>query len=233
MNKKFFTLIHGDQIHIAPKTKIVPAESFSKLVEASEVLDHIKKDAERYREEVVQECEKLKDEAERVGYEEGFKKWAEHVVRLEEEIERVHQEVQQLIIPVALKAAKKIVAKELEISETAIVDIVVANLKAVSQHKKITIYVNKDDLDILEKHRPRVKEIFENLESLSIRERADVLPGGCIIETEIGIINGQLEHRWKVLEKAFDALLKASSQENAKAAQDAALKTPPETTQSS
>lgn len=211
MNKKFFSLIYGDQVHIAPKTKIVPADSFSKLIEASEVLEHIKKDAERYRNEVVQECEKLKEAAEQAGYEEGFKKWAEHVVNLEQEIEKVHREVQQLILPVALKAAKKIVAKELELSNIAIVDIIVANLKAVSQHKKITIYVNKNDLDVVEKNRPRLKETFESLESLSIRERSDVAAGGCIIETEIGIINAQLEHRWKVLEKAFEALLKQTS----------------------
>lgn len=206
--KKFFTLIHGDQILAAPDTKIFPAESYSKLVDAEAVLEHIKEDAEQYRQEVVQETEALKEEAERQGYEAGFAKWAENLVKLEEEIENVHAELTKLVIPVALKAAKKIVSKELEISDAAIVDIVKTNLKAVSQHKKITIYVNKQDLEALEKSKSKIKELFESLESLSIRERNDIARGGCIIETEIGIINAQIEHRWQVIEKAFEAMMK-------------------------
>lgn len=212
MSKKFFSLIYGDQIHAAPRKKIIPADEVSSLVEASQILEHIKKDAEQYRIQVTQECEQIKENAFKEGYEEGFKQWTQHVIKLEEEIERVHQELQQLIIPVALKAAKKIVERELEISDTVIVDIVSANLKAVSQHKKITIYVNKKDLEMVEKHRPQLKEIFEELESLSIRERADIPAGSCIIETEIGIINAKMDHRWQILEKAFETLAKVSPQ---------------------
>ncbi len=210
MSKKFFSLIYGDQIHTAPETKVIPADSFSVLQDASQVLELIKQDAEKYRMQVVKESEQLKEHAEKEGYEEGFKKWAEHLVNLEKEIEKVHQELQQLVIPVALKAAKKIVGKEIELSEDVIVDIVASNLKAVAQHKKVTIFVNKKDLDVLDKNKPRLRDLFESLESLSIRPRDDVASGGCIIETEIGIINAQLEHRWRVLEKAFEGLVKAT-----------------------
>ena len=53
-----------------------------------------------------------------------------------------------MIFPVALEAAKKIVGREIEASEDTIVDIVSNSLKAVSTHKKITIYVNRKDLEI-------------------------------------------------------------------------------------
>jgi type III secretion protein L len=70
--------------------------------------------------------------------------------------------------------------------------------------------VNKKELDILEKHKQRLRDLFEHLEGLSIRPREDIAPGGCVIETEIGIINAQMDHRWQVLEKAFEALMKTS-----------------------
>jgi type III secretion protein L len=208
VSKKFFTLIYGDQIRTAPTSKILPSDSFSQLLEASEVLDHVKKDAEKYREQVVKECEQLKEQAQLEGYEEGLRQWTEHLLRLENETKRVHQELQQLVIPVALKAARKMIGRELELSEAVIVDIVSSTLRTVAQHKRVTIYVNKKDIDILEKNRQKLKDLFENLESFSVRPRDDVAPGGCIIETEIGIINAQLEHRWHILEKAFEALIK-------------------------
>lgn len=205
---KFFTLIHGESVHVAPKTKVIPAEAFSTSLDAIEVLDKVKKDAEQYRLEVTAECEKLKEQAQREGFEEGYKKWMDSVARLEEEISKVRSDMEKMLVPVALKASKKIVGREIEQSPTAIVDIVSSTLKAVSQHKQITIYVNKKDLDALEANRNRIKQLFETLEVLSIRERADIAPGGCIIETEAGIINAQLDNQWRILENAFEKLLK-------------------------
>jgi len=202
--------MNGNKIVEAPNSKVVPATEFSTLVSAEDVLKAIKADAETYRLQVVKEAEEVKEVAFKEGYESGFKMWAEKLVELENEIDKVHAELQKLIIPVALKAAKKIVGKEIELNDEIIADIVIANLKAVSQHKKITIYVNKRELDALEKNKNRLKEVFENLESLSIRERGDVAAGGCIIETEVGIINAQMDHRWNILEKAFENLIKTN-----------------------
>lgn len=210
MSKKLFTLIHGDRILVAPNKKIIPSEELSTLQQAVEVLQHIKEDAEQYRTQVAKDNEQIKENAFQEGYKDGFEQWAEHLVQFEKKLEDLNKEMQQSIIPIALKAAKKIVGREIELSESTIVDIVASNLKAVTQHKKITIYVNKKELDILEKNKPRLRDMFEHLESLSIRPRDDITPGGCVIETEIGIINAQIEHRWIILEKAFESLFKTA-----------------------
>lgn len=208
MKKKFFSLIHGDSIHIAPETKVIPATEFSKALEAYEIVEAVKADALKYKQEVAEEVEKLKEQAQKEGFEEGFKKWMEHIAKVEEEIIQVRHETEKVALPVALKAAKKIVGRELEVSENAIVDIVSNSLKAVVTHKRITIYVNRKDLESLEKSRSDLKNLFENLEILTLRERSDVAPGGCIIETEGGIINAQLENQWRIMENAFDKMMK-------------------------
>ena len=206
--KKLFSLISGERLHGASKGKIIPAEDFSSLLDAQGVLEQVKKDADAYRLQVTKECEIIKEQAQKEGYEEGFRKWVEHITSLEQEIERVRSDLEKMLIPVALKAAKKIVGREIELTDDTIVDIVSNSLKAVSQHKRITIYVNRKDLDSLESHRPKLKEIFESLEVLSLRDRSDIAQGGCIIETEGGIINAQLENQWKALESALDVLFK-------------------------
>ncbi len=208
MKKQFFALIHGSTVHTPAKSKVIAAEDFSELLEATSVKEQVKKDADQYRLEVAKECELLKAQAQRDGFEAGFQEWAEYVAKLEEEIIHVRKELEKLLVPVALKAAKKIVGREIEASEDTIADIVQNSLKAVSQHKRITIYVNRKDLEALERNRSRLKQIFESLEVLSLRERSDVAPGGCIIETEGGIINAQLENQWRILENALELLLK-------------------------
>jgi type III secretion protein L len=208
MSKKFFSLIYEKRLALAPKTKIVPSEAFSELLDGGQILEAIHNDAEEYRLQIAKECEEIKEAAYRKGFEEGFQAFAEQIAKMEEEIVKVHSDMEKMVLPVALKAAKKIVGRELEVSETAIVDIVRNNLKAVAQHKKVTIYVNKADLKSLESHRSDLKALFEHLEALSIREREDIKQGGCVIETEVGIINAQIDNQWAVLERAFQSASK-------------------------
>ena len=143
MSKKLFTLIRGDSILASPKKKIIPADELSSLHNAAEILEKIKEDAKDYRLLVAKESEDVKENAFKEGYEEGFNQWTEQLASFEKALEALRNEMVKAIIPVALKAAKKIVGREIELTEDAIVDIVASNLKAVSQHKKITIYVNK------------------------------------------------------------------------------------------
>lgn len=208
MAKKLFSLLYGSNVHIAPKTKIIPAHDFSTTLTADELLKNIQNEVEQYRLEVAKECEELKARAQQEGYEAGFAQWTDHVAKLETEITKVRHEMEKVIIPISLKAAKKIVGREMELSENTIVDIVANNLKAVSQHKKIAIFVNKDDLLALESNKNKLRDFFENLESLTIQARNDVKKGGCVIETEGGIINAQIDNQWRVLEQAFEAMIK-------------------------
>lgn len=205
-NSKYFSLIYGSNISQAPQTKVIPAKDLAKLLSSEEVLSTIVTEAEKYRQQIVAECEVIKEQAEKEGFEEGYRQWSMQLAKLEDEIARVRDEMQKMIIPISLKAAKKIVSSELLMSPQAITEIVSNTLRAVAAHKRIVIYVNKADLDVLEKSKSKIKQIFESLESLSIRDRDDIEQGGCIIETEGGIINARLKDRWKNLEAAFESL---------------------------
>lgn len=211
MTKKFFSLIHGEKIHLSPNTKVIPADRFSMLIDAQEVIKQVKIDAENYKAEVVTECEKLKVQAQKEGFEQGFADWVGKISEMEKEIRKVREDMQKVVVPIALRAAKKIVGREINSSDTAIIDIIANSLKSVSQHKKINIYVNRKDFEAVEKNRKKIKNVFENLEALSIQPNDDVESGGCIIETEAGIINAQLENQWIILENAFQKLVQAQN----------------------
>lgn len=204
--KRFFSLISGDEIHVAPDSKVIPAKVFSKALTASNLLKQVQDEVQQYKQNVAEECEKLKIQAQKEGFDEGFAQWADHLAELEQEITKANKATEKLIIPVALKAAKKIVGREIELSEKAVVDIVAHKLKSVKQSKQVVIYVCPADQAKLETHRAELKALFERLESLSIRPNDDIKPGGCVIETEAGIINAQLDKQWEILERAFQEL---------------------------
>jgi len=204
---KYFSLIYADKAAKAPGGKIVPAEEFSHLLEGKELIEKIQSESEQYRKEVIEECERLKEEAERTGFEEGLRQWSEQLALLEKESQSIHDEVKRAVAPLALQATKRVVGRELEVNPEVIVEIVAQSLRAVTTHRKVTIYCNRADLEQLEKGREQLKSHFERIESFNIQERGDIEAGGVVIETEAGIINAQLSNQWRALETAFNQLL--------------------------
>lgn len=204
---RLFSFIQEGEIHTTGE-KVVRAEDYSTLMEASEILEHTKEETENYKIAVQEECEKLKEQAKKEGFDTGLGRFNEKIMELDKEIKRLRLEMNKLILPLALKAAKKVVARELETHPETIVDIVLQAITPAMQNHKVIIYVNKAEKEVLEAQKPKIKQILDQVESLTIKERDDISPGGCIIETETGIINAQIENQWRALETAFERYLK-------------------------
>ena len=131
-------------------------------------------------------------------------------MQFEQQLKTLRTETQRQVLPIALKAAKKIVNKELEVNPNISIDIVTGALRPVTQYRHIKIYVHKDDKERLEAEKESIGQMLDHVESFSIAERDNIELGGCIIETEAGIINASLENQWRALESAFETFMKPS-----------------------
>lgn len=207
---KFFSLLYQGDVHPSTEKKVIPREEFSTLVTAHEIVEKAKEDAAELLKRTEEECERLRAQAKEEGFNEGLGFFNEHIVYLEQELKKLRHETQQSMLPLVLQASKRVVGKELELGPDTIVDIVIQALAPVTQNKTIKIYVSKEDKEILEKEKPRVKEILEQVKSFTIMERDDITPGGCVIETETGIINATLENQWRAIGAAFEKYMKQS-----------------------
>lgn len=205
---KFFSLIYQGDVHQAKEEKIIPRDQYSQLVEAKTIIEKAKQDAAAFQKANEQECALLRKDAEEKGFAEGLEKFNQHLLYFDSELKKIRHETMQGVLPLALKAAKKIVAKELEAHPETIVDIVMQAIAPVTQNHRIKIFVNREDRERLEKEKPKIRAMLEQVESLSIQERPDISPGGCIIETEAGIINATIENQWRALEAAFERYMK-------------------------
>jgi type III secretion protein L len=201
---KLFSFLYGGELHPSSNDKIIPAEAYSQLLDLEAMKQKMLEEMESYRRETEEECEKLRKKAKEKGFKEGLESLNAHIIHVDAELKRLRHEMQQLVLPIALKAAEKIVNKQLTLHPETIVDIVMQALASVAQHRKIIIYVSKQDKAALEANKPKIREILEHVESLTILEKSDLTPGGCIIQTEAGMINSSLENQWKALERAFE-----------------------------
>lgn len=205
---KFFSLLSQREVHSAPGKKIIPSSEWSKAQEGAELLEEIKREEAEFRRSIAQEAEQIKEFSYQEGFQKGLESLNEHIRILDQAAKQIRDDVQKQIATLALSAARKIVGEELSLNPERIVNIVLNVLKPVTQHHRVTLYVNRLDLDLLEQNKAKLKSIFEHLDVFSIQERSDIEPGGCIIETEAGIINAQLENQWHALESAFRSFMK-------------------------
>jgi len=208
---RLFSFIKDGEVHPSSDAKVIPAEEFSTLLETSEMLEKARTEIDTCKEIAAQEAEVEKQKGYEAGYQEGLTVLNEHLLALENEKKRLLHEMNQLILPLALQASKKIVAGELKTHPETIVNIVLQALTPVMQSHNITIYVSDADLKILESEKPKLKEKLDQIESLRIEVRDDVEPGGCKIKTESGMINATIENQWRAIESAFDRYLKSPS----------------------
>ncbi len=200
----FFSYISPGSLSIQSKSKIIPKSDFNNLLTSKEALEKALLEIEQKHAETEIECENLKKKATEEGFQQGLEEFNSHILTLDASAKKIYLDTQKVVLSLALTAAKKIVKKELETFPDTIVDIVSHALTPAKHNKRVSIYVNKADKEALEKEKPQLKELFEQIQVLSIQERSDVSPGGCIIETETGIINASIENQWKALELAFE-----------------------------
>ncbi len=201
---KLFSLIYQGDIHPSTDKKTIPAEEYSTLVSAMQILEKAREDVAKLFQETEKECQTLRKNAEEEGAQKGLEKLNEHIFFLDNELKALRHNLQQMVLPIALAAAKRILGKELETFPETIVDIVLQAIAPISESRRVTIYVNKDDKEYLDAEKPKLKEILEQAEILTIQEKADVERGGCIIQTEGGMINATIENQWRALERAFE-----------------------------
>lgn len=201
---KLFSLLSPGSLHLQSDKKFIPAAEFNQLLEAKQILEKALEDAEKLKKDTELECENCKIQAREEGLQNGLEEFNKHILSLDSEAKKIYLSMQKVVLSLALKAAQKIVNKELETHPDTIVDIVIQAIYPAKQNKRVSIFVNREDREALEKSKPKLKDLFEQVQVLSIQERPGITPGGCIIETESGIINATIENQWKALELAFE-----------------------------
>ena len=206
-----FALIHSGSIHTHSGKKVIPKEDFSIVMEAKEVLKKAQQEREELLEQTRKECDELKKQAEAQGFQKGLEQFNEQIMGLENSIKTSRHEMQAQILPLVLKASKRIIGEELQTNPETIVNIIQQAIKPITTHQQVKIYVNKADINSVLDQKEELKHRFEKLESLTIEPKKDVTEGSCIIETEVGIINATLENQWRALEAAFETYMKQKS----------------------
>ena len=120
----------------------------------------------------------------------------------------IYKNAEKKILDLSLVISKKIICSEVLINKDIVIAVLKESLKKIMNDEKITIKINPDDLKFINEN----EEVFNNIcsknNTVKFIEDDDVELGGCLIETESGIIDGRIESQFNVIEETIAEAIK-------------------------
>lgn len=200
----------GSPIHAGDDAKKVLSQHEMKALKgAQEILENAQKEAEEIKDKarkillaVETRMEEAKKQGFDKGHEDGLASVTEFIIRLQSShgdfVEKIKSEAVALIYQIA----EKMIGDTLKNSDEALLKMV-QKVTQSSTGTKLLILLNPDDYERVKQNESRVATLFADVESLQWRPSDAVKPGGCIVESELGTVEAQLETQLAAIKRAL------------------------------
>lgn len=170
--------------------------------EARRIIAAAEEEAAAIRDGVESFAREASEAAYREGSESALCEWNTLLLEAREQRDQALADVERDLLRLAVKIAEKILGRELKSDRTTVVDIVASALRQARRNEMITLRVNPADLPIIEERRQKLDRSGRD-QFLDIVADPRVAAGGCVIESDSGAIDAQLETQFRVLERAL------------------------------
>ena len=167
------------------------------------------------------------DEGFRLGTEEGLKDaFNKKTKDLNESISQIYKLLNSLndlkkelitqnerhFVGLIYDLAERIAFLEIERRPEAVMNIIVKAIEQAQLQEEIKVTVSSSQLAFIESIKAVQEQKNEILKNVKIQSSDDVKPGGCIIETNYGVIDAQVRERTEKLWEELSALLPKKTQ---------------------
>ncbi len=187
----------------ASGSRVLKQDVLAAREEGRHLVAAAQEEAEQIRAEALREAEQLREQARRQGYEDGIARLNELALSFQETQSHLFEESRSELIRLGVRVAEKILGRELEVNEAALTDLVIRAIRGIRHERRIQIRVAPEDLERVRAGHPRLIEEVGAGKEIEFREDPTIKTGGCIVETDLGIIDARLDTQLRVLERAL------------------------------
>ncbi len=125
-----------------------------------------------------------------------------------EERKKYDQDFDRAIVTLALAIARRIVAREMDIDEGAVLARSREALRKIIGVERVKIHVSPADDEYIKEHRNDLSAYADSVREIAIESDEKVERGGCIIESELGNIDARVSTQFELVEEALVGLIK-------------------------
>ena len=181
--------------------KVVKGETYDATIEAAQIVDAARVQGHKILEAAGQERQTVIEAARREGYEHGLQKWNAAVAEVNAARDKYMAESEPELIRLAVRIAQKIIGEELRTNPEAIVSVARECLQSLGRERSLTLRVSPADVDLMRGRIGTLRETAGPHRSIEVVADRAVGPGGCIVESEYGVIDARLETQIRCMEE--------------------------------
>jgi type III secretion protein L len=182
---------------------IVDADVFDAKLEGDRLVAEAREAAEREVAAARDEAERIARKAEAEGRERGLAAVTELLVGARAVAARARSGAEAELRTLAVRIAEKILGRELALDAKAVVDIAAAAMRHAGEPRELVVRCAAEDLEALERGKPRLVERCRSAQVARFVADERVPRGGCILETELGVVDARLSTQLEAIERAL------------------------------
>ena len=151
---------------------------------AQELLEEAEREAQARLEQVQQEVDSIRLQAKEAGFAQGYQEGLE---------EGRQKALEDDFLKLSIFLADKVIRKEVETDISWLKPMVKEALEVLGSVEQVVVLLNPVDYALLQNYRQDLE--LSSRAELVFQQDASITPGGCLIETETGLIDARLERR--------------------------------------
>jgi type III secretion protein L len=150
-----------------------------------------------------QDRQAVLETARQQGYEEGLRLWHAAVDEANAVRDKRLAESEPELIRLAVRIAQKIIGEELRLNPQATVAMARECLQWLRRERSVTLRVSPAELDLLRDRIDLLRDAAGPQRSIEVVADHAITAGGCIVESEYGVIDARLETQVRRVEETL------------------------------
>jgi type III secretion system HrpE/YscL family protein len=176
---------------------------------AEQILSEAQAEAARIREEakrVLEDAKVKREKSIKKGYAEGESKGlaqvTEKLIQLQRLREQFYEQAEPEVIRLVTSIAEKVIGQIVDENPKLIRSVIKKALER-SLGDRIVVRLNPEDYKVATAEESEFREVIDRTKRITFRQDDTVSKGGCVVETEVGTIDAQIETQLRAIRKAL------------------------------
>ena len=188
-------------VKVLPESKVVKRAEYAVLVEAQEIIDKAKREAEAITRRARTELEAERQRGYHEGREQAAAEMAEKIMGTVNEGAAYLQKIEALLVEVVDQALRRVLG---EIDQHEVIARVVNRaLESVRKKSDVTIRVSPSQAEYLQQRLKEMVSQSPHAGSLQVQPDNRLNNDACVLETDVGIVDASIQTQLKAIENAL------------------------------
>ncbi len=204
MDPLFF--LRKDSFLFPPGKKVIKTEEYLAYLEGKEIVARAHEEARRIVDEARQVYEAEKERGYREGVEKGKAAMSQRMLETVGKTVDYFGSVEEKLCSIVIEAVRKVIG---EIDEAELVQRVVRNALALARNQKeVILRVSPSQADLVKAKINEIIAAYPGISFVDVVADARLKEGGCILESEIGIVDASLDVQIEAIRRSLTKTIK-------------------------